>query len=70
MVARRRRAGPLTAGPGTVTGGQAVTSAAAVAAFGAGAARGHEAAALELAELDAALDAAAWRVFEVRAVVR
>ncbi|MBF6336815.1 hypothetical protein IU450_13060 [Nocardia abscessus] len=53
-----------------MTGEQAAASAAAVAAFSAGAARGHQVAALELAELDAALDAAAWRVFEVRAVVR
>ncbi|MFR9770077.1 hypothetical protein [Nocardia sp. SC052] len=53
-----------------MTGEQAVASAAAVAAFSAGAARGHEAAALELAELDAALDAAAWPMVEVRAVVR
>ncbi|WP_159926585.1 MULTISPECIES: hypothetical protein [Nocardia] len=65
-----------------MTGEQAAASAAAVAAFSAGAARGHQAAAcqrrsnlgcdtaLELAELDAALDAAAWHVFEARAVVR
>ncbi|WP_174189866.1 hypothetical protein [Nocardia barduliensis] len=53
-----------------MTGEQTVASAAAVAAFSAGAARGHEAAALELAELDTALDAAAWRMVEARAVVR
>ncbi len=40
-----------------MTGEQASASAAAVAAFSAGAARGHHVAALELAELDAALDA-------------
>ncbi|MGY1946236.1 hypothetical protein [Nocardia asiatica] len=53
-----------------MTGEQAAASAAAVAAFSAGAARGHQVAALEMAELDAALDAAAWHVVEVRAVVR
>ncbi|MFF7944537.1 hypothetical protein ACFZC5_32930 [Nocardia gamkensis] len=39
-------------------------------AFSAGSALGHQAAALELAELDAALDAAARPAHEVRAVVR
>jgi hypothetical protein len=53
-----------------VTGEQAVASAAAVAAFSAGAARGHEAAAHELAELDAALYAPARQVVEAEAVAR
>lgn len=44
--------------------------AAAVVAFSTGAAQGHQAAALELAELDAALDAAAEPAHEVRAVAR
>ncbi|WP_280343384.1 hypothetical protein [Nocardia abscessus] len=53
-----------------MTGEQAAASAAAVAAFSAGAARGHQAAAFELAELDASLDAAARPAIEARAVVR
>lgn len=53
-----------------MTGEQAAASAAAVAAFSAGAARGHQAAAFELAELDASLDVAARAAIEARAVVR
>ncbi len=60
----------LPHGAETVIGEQAISSARAVLAFSGGAAHGHDAAAFELAELDAYLDTVVRPVIEAGPVVR